>query len=63
MSRAWHRKDHETGDVIVVGLTYVRAQIERECGMSREEAERWMAAMVGRPIELAHATYFFGEPE
>lgn len=62
-ARAWHRKDLKTGEVIVVGRNYVRSQIEREHGKSREEADRWMAAMTGRPIELTYATYWFGGDE
>lgn len=63
MIRAWRRKDHETGDVRVVSRGYVLAQLLRESALSRAEAERLMISNSnGRPITLAHATYYFGGP-
>lgn len=64
MIRAWHRKDHRDGNVIVVARNYVASQLCRELALDRSEAERHLvsAAETGTPIELEHAAYFFGEP-
>lgn len=65
MIRAWHRKDLSTGDVIVTSRGYVAQQVARELALSLREADMHLvsAAETGEPIRLAHATYYFGEPE